>query len=389
MYTPFGTNDIVTRQAQELVTSTWTGNVNNLQTAFTASSQTDLFATPTSSGHFFIEVLDKDPLTDTTAEVQYAVSYGHVDGSGSLDFTNDTGSFGLGASRVIYNQYRQLHFYDDTTNFTFGSHTPKSIYVININRSRYKQRLTLGSLNLHISGNSVGISSESQDKMELTEDSVTNGAFETNTNLGPVYRIVSGTNGVVSGSVTNQLTINGSASNFGNFYPQAGLIILNAEAFNVNDKHEDGDGSAGFLNTQSLHPFTGSHAAVSNLLTGSRSKTGTNLTIQAPGFNTNAQSLYRHISAAGHFIVDTTEEINSQFYFCRIRNDQYNYTNNQSFVDASNNIRFESMKLNPKVFITTVGLYNQAFELLAVAKLSQPIAKDFTKEALIRVKLDF
>ena len=91
MYTPFGTNDIVTRQAQELVTSTWTGNVNNLQTAFTASSQTDLFATPTSSGHFFIEVLDKDPLTDTTAEVQYAVSYGHVDGSGSLDFTNDTG----------------------------------------------------------------------------------------------------------------------------------------------------------------------------------------------------------------------------------------------------------------------------------------------------------
>jgi len=374
MYTPFGTNDIVTRQAQELVTSTWTGNVNNLQTAFTASSQTDRFATPTSSGHFFIEVLDKDPLTDTTAEVQYAISYGHVDGSGSLDFTNDTGSFGLGASRVIYNQYRQLHFNDDTTNFTFGSHTPKSIYVININRSRYKQRLTLGSLNLHISGNSVGISSESQDIIELTEDSVTNGAFETNTNLGPVYRIVSGTNGVVSGSTTNQLTINGSSSNFGNFYPQAGLMILNAEAFNPNDKI--------VVRSASLHPVTGSHKFSSDNLTGS----GATLATQ---FNTNAQSLYRHISAAGHFIVDTTEEINSQFYFCRIRNDQYNYTNNQSFVDASNNIRFESMKLNPKVFITTVGLYNQAFELLAVAKLSQPIAKDFTKEALIRVKLDF
>ena len=382
MYTPFGTNDIVTRQAQELVTSTWTGNVNNLQTAFTASSQTDFFATSTSSGHFFIEVLDKDPLTDTTAEVQYAVSYGHVDGSGSLDFTNDTGSFGLGASRVIYNQYRQLHFNDDTTNFTFGSHTPKSIYVININRSRYKQKLTLGSLNLHISGNSVGISSESQDKIELTEDSVTNGAFETNTNLGPVYRIVSGTNGVVSGSVTNQLTINGSSSNFGNFYPQAGLMILNAEAFNPNDKI--------IIRSSSLHPSTGSHGFSSDNLTGSRvNALSAGGATQAPGFNTNAQSLYRHISAAGHFIVDTTEEINSQFYFCRIRNDQYNYTNNQSFVDASNNIRFESMKLNPKVFITTVGLYNQAFELLAVAKLSQPIAKDFTKEALIRVKLDF
>ena len=47
------------------------------------------------------------------------------------------------------------------------------------------------------------------------------------------------------------------------------------------------------------------------------------------------------------------------------------------------------MRMNPKVFITTVGLYNDANDLLAVAKLSQPVAKDFTKEALIRVKLDF
>ena len=159
-------------------------------------------------------------------------------------------------------------------------------------------------------------------------------------------------------------------------------MILNAEAFNPNDKI--------IIRSSSLHPSTGSHGFSSDNLTGSRvNALSAGGATQAPGFNTNAQSLYRHISAAGHFIVDTTEEINSQFYFCRIRNDQYNYTNNQSFVDASNNIRFESMKLNPKVFITTVGLYNQAFELLAVAKLSQPIAKDFTKEALIRVKLDF
>ena len=44
---------------------------------------------------------------------------------------------------------------------------------------------------------------------------------------------------------------------------------------------------------------------------------------------------------------------------------------------------------NPKSYITTVGLYNDSNELLAVAKLSQPITKDFTKEALIKVKLDY
>ena len=344
MYTRFGENDIVTRQAQELVTSTWTNNTNNLQVAHTASSQAD-FTTATSSGQFFIEVFN-EVTSSTSAEVQYALAYGNRLGSGSPDFTNDTGSFGLGASRVIYNQYRQLHYNDDTTNFMFGTHIPDHIYVININRSRYKQRLTLGSLNLQISGASVGLAS--QDIIHLTEDSVTNGQFA-DSNLGPVYRIVSGASGVVSGSVTNQLTITSNASNYGNFYPEAGLIILNGDAF-----------------VNALSPTTNSHTS-----------------------DKNNQTLFNHISAAGHFIVDTTEEINSQFYFARARNDQYNYTNNDSFVDSSNNIRFDSMKLNPKVFITTIGLYNDAFELLGVAKLSQPVAKDFTKEALIRVKLDY
>ena len=83
------------------------------------------------------------------------------------------------------------------------------------------------------------------------------------------------------------------------------------------------------------------------------------------------------------------ETINSTFYFVRAKNSQFNYTNNASFVDEDNRILHASMKNNPKVFITTVGLYNTANELVAVAKLSQPVAKDFTKEALIRVKLDY
>jgi hypothetical protein len=44
---------------------------------------------------------------------------------------------------------------------------------------------------------------------------------------------------------------------------------------------------------------------------------------------------------------------------------------------------------NPQTFITTVGMYNDNNELLAVAKLSRPLVKDFTKEALIRIKLDY
>ena len=44
---------------------------------------------------------------------------------------------------------------------------------------------------------------------------------------------------------------------------------------------------------------------------------------------------------------------------------------------------------NPKTFVTQVGLYNDANELLAVAKLSKPLLKSYSREAIIKVKLDF
>ena len=353
MYKRFNDNDVVTIASQELVTSTWTGNTNNLQVAHTASFQAD-FQTATSSGHFFLDVYNEHT-SSTTEEIQYSIAFGHSAGSGSPDFTNDTGSFGLGASRCNYSQFRQLHFNDDTKNFTFGTHTPDKpspIYIINVARARYKQKLTLGSLNLHISGTTFpGIAA--QNKIHLTDDSVTNAPLGNSVSLGPYYSIVSGTSGQVLDG-TSALTQVGGSSSYGHFYPEAGLIILNGDAI--------GD-LAG--QTASLNPGTSDNT------------------------DKNHQKLFNHISASAYFIVDTTEAINSEYYFCRVRNDQFNYSNNASFTDASHNVYHTTMRNNPKVFITTVGLYNDAYELLAIAKMSQPIAKDFTKEALIRVKLDY
>jgi len=44
---------------------------------------------------------------------------------------------------------------------------------------------------------------------------------------------------------------------------------------------------------------------------------------------------------------------------------------------------------SPQSFITAVGLYNDNNDLLGVAKLSKPLLKDFTKESLLRIKLDY
>ena len=99
-------------QTEKLTTSTWTGNRNNLEDfMYTSSLQAGGQAgqlypqSPTSSAWYYLDVFDKDP-SSSLAEVQFAAAYGHKAGSGSPDFTNDTGSFGLNASRTVYSQYR-------------------------------------------------------------------------------------------------------------------------------------------------------------------------------------------------------------------------------------------------------------------------------------------
>tara|TARA_R110002153_G_scaffold84971_2_gene212562 strand:+ start:4612 stop:5718 length:1107 start_codon:yes stop_codon:yes gene_type:complete len=355
-------------QTNKLTTSTWSDNTNNLQSVFTSSQQT--FSSPTSSKWNYLNVYHKSPdpldFSNTTidssddAEIQFACSYGNRLGSGSPDFTNDTGSFGFGASRAVYGQYRQLIYGQESQNFTFGTHTPEDIYVINVNRSRYKNNLSLSTLSLYLSGSSpAGVNNEKR-ITELTDDSITSNGQAILTNIGRQFNIVSGSNGVAVGGVIKQ--VGGSAS-FGLYYPDAGLILLNPDAFDSGS--DDG--------TEDVFP---------QLYPGRNQGLSTNT-------DNNPERLFHAISGGGHFIIDSEEVITSQYYFVRAKNFEFNYTTNPTFQDDKGNVQFTSMINNPRTYITTVGMYNDNNDLLAVAKMSQPIAKDPTKEALFRIKLDF
>lgn len=330
---------------QKITTSTWSDNTNNANIfAINSSSGAGTSITSTASAAFFIEIYNTAS-NSNIKETQYAVAYGHKKGSGSLDFTNDAGAFGNSAARVIYNQYRQLVFGDETSDFNFEGTTPDSIYVININRARYKHNLKPGSLNITLSGSDSG--TERHGLIHLTDDSVSTSGSATVTNAGRQFNLVSGSSGVRSGSTTIQ-TISGS---YGFFYPDSGFIILNPGALS----------SSLFL----------SESVGSNL------------------HNHNHHLFKNAISGGNHFVVDSEEKVTSQYFFTRAKNNEFNYTTNPSFIDSNGNLNFTSMVDNPKTFITTIGLYNDSNDLVAVAKVSQPIAKDFSKEALIRVKLDY
>ena len=339
------TSDDIVINTEKVSTSTWSNNVNNLTTAHTSSTQAS-FTSATSSGQYYIDVYNvATDSTSITPEVQYSISYGHKDGSGSLDFTNETGSFGFSPTRDVYGQYRSLVYGTEDRNFSFNNHTPDGIYVINVERARYKQSLKPGSLNFKIKKGTT--------ELFLTDNSITTSGSAVLTNLGRQYDIVSGSNGVMVGTNLTKVTDSGS---YGLFYPDAGVIILNEDA---------------------LDAATGDNGL--NLGTSNNSNTS----------DKNNETLFNAISSSGYFIVDSEESISSQFYFIRARNKEFNYSTNPTYIDNNGNLNFDSMTDSPRSYITTIGLYNDANELLAVAKLSQPITKDFSKEALIKVKLDY
>jgi hypothetical protein len=86
---------------------------------------------------------------------------------------------------------------------------------------------------------------------------------------------------------------------------------------------------------------------------------------------------------------NNTTELNSTIYFCRLNHNEFNYSSNPTYLSESQ-IRVKQTSTDaPISYVTTVGLYSSANELLAVAKLSEPLKKDPTNEMILRVRLDY
>ena len=86
---------------------------------------------------------------------------------------------------------------------------------------------------------------------------------------------------------------------------------------------------------------------------------------------------------------NNTTELNSTIYFCRVNHNEYNYSSNPTYLSSSKMVVKDTTVDSPVSYITTVGLYSADNELLAVAKLSEPLKKDPTNELILRVRLDY
>ena len=87
---------------------------------------------------------------------------------------------------------------------------------------------------------------------------------------------------------------------------------------------------------------------------------------------------------------NNTTELNSTIHFCRINHNEFNYSSNPTYLSGSQiRVKNSNIANAPVSYITTVGLYSPDNELLAVAKLSEPLKKDPTQEMILRVRLDY
>ena len=86
---------------------------------------------------------------------------------------------------------------------------------------------------------------------------------------------------------------------------------------------------------------------------------------------------------------NNTTELNSTIYFCRANHNEFNYSSNPTYLDASKLVVKNESTDMPVSYITSVGLYSADNELLAVAKLSEPLKKTPTNELTLRVRLDY
>ena len=381
--------------------------------------------------------------TEVSAEIQFDIAYCDQVGSGS-QFLNNlvTGST---PTRTNYGQYRNLVFGDENASFIFSGVTSSFFYALPIERARYKQSSLPGTWTMYISGSdstlnttvdvkaavittpsgmsggphtvsptggsgtgasavftiasattftsiifSAGTGYKAGDILTVAAAALGAGSAEVQIRLdaplcfnagsiisltddsklssttqfcdaGRIYQIVSGSAGVLGGNLKNVNGYTQASGSYGYLLPDINTLILNGEA--LNSVPEGG---------------------------------GINLDISR-SFDTkgnNSLNLVDALQRAGNqslgFTINSQEDLSSDYIFCRAKNSEYNYSANPSFISSSTGaVLFNEFVENPTTYITTVGLYNISQELLAVAKLSRPLEKNFTKELLVRVKLDF
>tara|TARA_R110001583_G_scaffold27486_1_gene98217 strand:+ start:34766 stop:35968 length:1203 start_codon:yes stop_codon:yes gene_type:complete len=286
-----------------------------------------------------------------------------------------------------YNQTATILRFDSDGNIMDGGTKIEDAFFLNFSRLLCKDEVKKGSFNLEL-GVGAAFSeapdggSTFQERILISDSSGSNG-YKVNSPAGE-YGILfaSGTAyGGTADPLPGTTMWSGSAyvdqgvgTPVGLIYYQSGIAVISGSVFNNNEM--GGILDAQFCSASFLGDGFGQSATQGS---GFNAVTGSSIDTIANGIRNRVYNIS----------FNNTTELNSTIYFCRANHNDFNYSSNPTYVSGSK-IRVKSVSTDaPVAFITTVGLYSADNELLAVAKLSEPLKKNPETELTLRVRLDY
>ena len=277
----------------------------------------------------------------------------------------------------IYNQMAQTLMgydhtgsilrFDEDGDIAGGGTKLDNVFFLNFSRLLVKDEIKKGSFQLdlgvvpaHSEGGAVFAS-----RLQITDASGSSG-YLVNSPVGE-YGILYAT----ASAGARVLAANQSYA-VGHLYYQAGVAVMSGSLF-MNAS------AGGILNNLSGALSMSNPGESRTNLKFSDVLTGSTISIAADNIRTRMYNLQ----------FNNTTELNSTIYFCRINHNEYNYSTNPTYLNGSKlRVKTKSSD-NPVAYITTIGLYSDNNELMAVAKLSEPLKKDPSNEFTIRARLDY
>jgi hypothetical protein len=265
----------------------------------------------------------------------------------------------------IYNQMAQvlmgydhtgsiLKFDQDGDILAGGTKFSECVFL-NFARLLVKDEIKKGSVTINL-GTQRSSSVANNFRVTITDNGAQNN-FRTNSPAGE-YGILSMSSGEAVGSNLN--------AGVGLVFYQAGVVVLTASVF-------QGAPTGAISASALMNVRNGGHEYIDGALTGSN-------------IDEIADAIRERIY---NITFNNTTELNSTIHFVRVNHNDFNYSANPTYLDGSK-IRVKNNTLDePVTYITTVGLYSADNELLAVAKLSEPLKKTPSNEITLRVRIDF
>ena len=387
-YKSFLSNDIAStrtllHEAIPITGSIVSGTYNATQTTALGSE-----ANIKTFGHGMFESTYDYPYLSSSANHIFDVTVGF---HSSSPVSGTTSGHSQVAKKInVYNQMAQyLVGYDHTGSIkkfklpTTGEPEMNECYFVPFSRLLSKDEIKKGSFTMELaaSGNTAFNQTPllMTDRIKITDTSGSSG-YHVDSPAGE-YGVLFASSSTDDAAVAPWLAtevLGDSKSNppCGLIYYQAGICVLSASLFNNATAH---GGLLGASVSPSKSPKV-VNLGLDNDTTGFLlAATGATISQLADGFRNRVYNIS----------YNNTTELNSTIYFCRVSHNDFNYSSNPTYLSSSQ-LRVKTRAADaPVTYITTIGLYSADNELLAVAKLSEPLRKDPSNSITLRVRLDY